>query len=246
MYSDTKAKLVAENRELRAEVERLRGVVNDLGEMLGDVRKQRDAATARAEASEKEALEYIDYRNQAVISRNAMERRLEADEALVAGLRGALEEVNEALCAITALGNMANQVAVAYTAINAALALTPASAGALEEARKDNKELDGTDAAHPAWWRGNDAGVSQVCEKINAILDGADVFGTASEPWESTRRRVAEARKDSDRLEWCIKHGAIPVAHWRGWWRLVTHDDVWITEFYETPRAAIDAARGAK
>ena len=95
MYSDTKAKLVAENRELRAEVERLRGVVNDLGEMLGDVRKQRDAATARAEASEKEALEYIDYRNQAVISRNAMERRLEAAEALVAGLRGALEEARK-------------------------------------------------------------------------------------------------------------------------------------------------------
>lgn len=97
--------------------------------------------------------------------------------------------------------------------------------GALEEARKDNDELDGTDAAHPAWWRGNDAGVSQACAKINAILDGADVFGTASEPWESARRRVAEARKDSDRLEWCIKHGAIP---------------------YETSRAAIDAARGAK
>lgn len=66
----------------------------------------------------------------------------------------------------------------------------------LAEARKDNEELDGTDAAHPAWWRGNDAGVAQVCAKINAILDGADVFGTASEPWESTRRRVAEARKD--------------------------------------------------
>lgn len=71
--------------------------------------------------------------------------------------------------------------------------------GALEEARKDNDELDGTDAAHPAWWRGNDAGVAQVCAQINAILDGADVFGTASEPWESTRRRVAEARKN---LEW--------------------------------------------
>lgn len=74
--------------------------------------------------------------------------------------------------------------------------------GALEESRKDNKELDGTDAAHPAWWRGNDAGVTQICAKINAILDGADVSGTASEPWESTRRRVVEARKDSERLEW--------------------------------------------
>lgn len=94
--------LFAERDQFRAEVERLRGVVNDLGEMLGDVRKQRDAATVRAEAA----------------------------ESLVAGLRGALNEVDEALCGITGLGNMAKQVAVAYTAINAALALTPASAGA--------------------------------------------------------------------------------------------------------------------
>lgn len=78
---------------------------------------------------------------------------------------------------------------------------------ALDEARKDNEELDGTDAAHPAWWRGNDAGVAQVCAQINAILDGADVFGTASEPWESTRRRVAEARKNLERLREVLEAG---------------------------------------
>lgn len=75
------------------------------------------------------------------------------------------------------------------------------------ESRKDNEELDGTDAAHPAWWRGNDAGVAQVCAQINAILDGADVSGTASEPWESTRRRVAEARKDLERLREVLESG---------------------------------------
>lgn len=75
----------------------------------------------------------------------------------------------------------------------------------LAEARQGNEELDGTDAAHPAWWRGNDAGVAQVCAQINAILDGADVFGTASEPWESTRRRVAEARKNLERLREAAK-----------------------------------------
>lgn len=77
----------------------------------------------------------------------------------------------------------------------------------LAEARKDNEELDGTDAAHPAWWRGNDAGVAQVCAQINAILDGAEVSGTASEPWESTRRRVAEARKDLERLREVLEAG---------------------------------------
>ena len=102
------------------------------------------------------------------------------------------------------------------------------------ESRKDNEELDGTDAAHPAWWRGNDAGVAQVCAKINAILDGADVFGTASEPWESTRRRVAEARKDSERLEWA----------WANPDKFT--DAKRSTPPNRTGRQQIDAARGTK
>ena len=104
----------------------------------------------------------------------------------------------------------------------------------LAEARKDNEELDGTDAAHPAWWRGNDAGVAQVCAKINAILDGADVFGTAAEPWESTRRRVAEARKDSDRLEWAWANPDKFAEAQRS------------TPPNRTGRQQIDAARGTK
>ena len=74
MYSDTEAKLVAENRELRAEVERLRGVSsmppdyvkNVIRASRGDRKKMREAI-ARAEAA----------------------------EALVAGLRGALEEARK-------------------------------------------------------------------------------------------------------------------------------------------------------
>jgi hypothetical protein len=85
------------------------------------LRAERDAATARAEAAEKEALDYIDYRNQAVISRNAMERRLEAAEAILAAMRGALE----LLLKCNALG-----VAIPWGRAVSALALTPASAGA--------------------------------------------------------------------------------------------------------------------
>lgn len=139
MYSDTEAKLVAENRELRAEVDRLRAVVNDMGDLMADVRRQRDAATARAEAAEKEALDYIDYRNQAVISRNAMERRLEAAEALVAGLRGALETLNHAakVAISTEYGGCFDEETPLVIRLldgtcdetDAALALTPASAG---------------------------------------------------------------------------------------------------------------------
>ena len=32
-------------------------------------------------------------------------------------------------------------------------------------------KLDGTDLAHPAWWRGNDAGLDGAVYQINKILD---------------------------------------------------------------------------
>lgn len=202
MYSETEAKLVTKNRELCAEVERLRGEVSEerarrkaLDRNWDSLQQGERDATARAEAAEKEALDYIDYRNQAVIIRNAMERRLQAAESLVAGLRGALDE-----------------------------------------SRKGNEELDGTDAAHPAWWRGNDAGVAQVCAQINAILDGADVFGTAAEPWESTRRRVAEARRDSERMRWILCNCELVHAG-----KLRNGNPVYFESLEE-----LDAARGTK
>ncbi len=37
--------------------------------------------------------------------------------------------------------------------------------------KHDNPELDCTDFAHPAWWRGNDAGVASLVQIINGILD---------------------------------------------------------------------------
>ena len=35
----------------------------------------------------------------------------------------------------------------------------------------DNPELDGTDAAHPAWWRGCDTGADSTVHIIHRILD---------------------------------------------------------------------------
>ncbi len=66
----------------------------------------------------------------------------------------------------------------------------------------DYPDADGTDAAHPAWWRGNSAGVASLCQIINGILDGKDDgSGVASEPWEATRRRLlAIAVDDKERL----------------------------------------------
>lgn len=64
---------------------------------------------------------------------------------------------------------------------------------------EDNPENDATDFAHPAWWRGNDAGVFTLCTLINKILDGEDLAGFCSDPWHTTRERiynlVREAKK---------------------------------------------------
>ena len=56
---------------------------------------------------------------------------------------------------------------------------------------EDDPELDGTDAAHPAWWRGNDRGCEATCEIITRILDGETPSGVCREPLETVRRRVA-------------------------------------------------------
>jgi hypothetical protein len=39
----------------------------------------------------------------------------------------------------------------------------------------DDETLDATDGAHPAWWRGNDAGVSAILVKIRkAVIERPD------------------------------------------------------------------------
>jgi len=55
----------------------------------------------------------------------------------------------------------------------------------------DEPDMDATDGAHPAWWRGNDAGVESTCVAVHRALDGKDDgAGVAAEPWESLRRRL--------------------------------------------------------
>lgn len=42
---------------------------------------------------------------------------------------------------------------------------------------QSNPELDATDAAHPAWWRGNDAGVKSAALIVLSLLDGQEPKG---------------------------------------------------------------------
>jgi hypothetical protein len=66
----------------------------------------------------------------------------------------------------------------------------------LEALREDDPELDATDFAHPAWWRGHEHAAAVFCQKANAILDGKDDGkGVANDPWETTRRRLLALRQ---------------------------------------------------
>lgn len=56
----------------------------------------------------------------------------------------------------------------------------------------DNPQWDGTDAAHPAWWRGNDRGCRFVTQLLTDALDGKDDGGgwMGYPPLEALRRRL--------------------------------------------------------
>jgi len=58
-----------------------------------------------------------------------------------------------------------------------------------------NIELDGTDYAHPSYWRGHEHAVIVLCKMVNDILDGKEPTGISKEPWESTRKRIAQMCK---------------------------------------------------
>ncbi len=66
----------------------------------------------------------------------------------------------------------------------------------------DDPSLDGTDGAHPAWWRGSDAGVAGAVRIVNEALDGplplAGCVGGAD--LEAVRQRVAALRSSVARL----------------------------------------------
>lgn len=60
----------------------------------------------------------------------------------------------------------------------------------------DYPDADGTDDAHPAWWRGHQQAALVFCQLMNEILDGKDDGrGFNYEPWHSTRRRLIEVSK---------------------------------------------------
>jgi hypothetical protein len=69
------------------------------------------------------------------------------------------------------------------------------------EVEADDPQWDGTDAAHPAWWRGNDRGCRFVTQLLTDALDGKDDGGgwMGYPPLEALRRRLLALRsKEAD------------------------------------------------
>lgn len=58
----------------------------------------------------------------------------------------------------------------------------------------NDEEMDCTDFAHPAWWRGSDYGVAGACERVNEFLDGK-LAGSMREPMQSLKDRIAGHRQ---------------------------------------------------
>jgi predicted nucleic acid-binding Zn-ribbon protein len=79
------------------------------------------------------------------------------------------------------------------------VAITDCSAQLLQANKKiDYPDADGTDYAHPAWWRGHDHAIAMFCHHVNQILDGKD-DGTGENVegnWRDLRKRLLAMRKE--------------------------------------------------
>jgi hypothetical protein len=93
---------------------------------------------------------------------------------------------------------IAMQAAYTVNTIRESPLPTSPLAAALQASRAeaDDPQWDGTDAAHPAWWRGNDRGVEAVVQIVNGVLDGQPPGMHGSEALTALVKRIAAARAE--------------------------------------------------
>jgi len=97
------------------------------------------------------------------------------------------------------------------------------------EVRTDEPGLDGTNEAHPAWWRGQERGAEGVIEVLTEILDGKSHTGTFGSPaLEALARRLSSPSGvaltklvKKAYLDGCMEACGEPHRHnWNGWWAM--------------------------
>lgn len=66
---------------------------------------------------------------------------------------------------------------------------------------QNDPALDGTDGAHPAYWRGCDAAFSSMSQQALEILNGKEPVGVCQEPWQSIRKHIWELRAFKEACE---------------------------------------------
>jgi hypothetical protein len=113
------------------------------------------------------------------------------EESFIAGFRAAREEFKSQSIVEIAVDNASVSEYIKHWEGRAL-----AAEKKLESMVKDDPEMDDTDFAHPAWWRGFDFGFQICINHVNRILDGkATKDGTCTEPWQSLRLRLFDVRQ---------------------------------------------------
>jgi hypothetical protein len=85
---------------------------------------------------------------------------------------------------------------VGYVESHVDLAIRKAIADTVASQRLDDPDLDGTDGAHPAWWRGSDHACDMAATRLyGAIIGTDDGNGVLAHPGlERIRRWILEHR----------------------------------------------------
>lgn len=63
----------------------------------------------------------------------------------------------------------------------------------------NDEVLDGTDFAHPAWWRGHDAAVSHMCALIHEWASGKGTEGTHYPEVQAARTHILKLYEEAKR-----------------------------------------------
>ena len=65
----------------------------------------------------------------------------------------------------------------------------------------DNDFWDGTDGAHPSWWRGKERGYREACDRINQALDMEITHEGFNDPLRSILEKIETIIKENKELK---------------------------------------------